>query len=205
MVAQPKYSDRRMSPEDYLAWEAQQDIKYEYERGKIIAMTGGTLPHSQVPANFAALLVPHLRGKGCKVFVSDAKVMTGLGVYYYPDVAVTCDERDRNARDFLQYPSLIVESLSPTTEARDRGIKLQNYLRIETLQEYVLIDPDRPSFECYRRSQSPNWEYHSIEIEGTDFSLNDPTVYLASVSLEFPLSFLYENIDFPMEIPETAG
>ena len=195
-------SDRLfMSPQEYLDWEADQDIKHEYENGKIIAMTGGTIPHSQIAANFSAILIPHLRGKGCKVAVSDAKVITKSGKYYYPDVVVTSDNRDRFARDFLQHPCLIIEVLSPTTEARDRGIKQQHYMLIDTLQTYILVTSDLPRVEVYDRRDDRAWEYFSIVIEAktsfdTDFDIDDPLIHIVSLDLKFPLSLLYENVDF---------
>lgn len=197
MFAQPQSDRLPLSPEEYLAWESQQDIKHEYENGKIIAMTGGTIPHSQISANLAALLIPHLRGKGCKVAISDAKVVAKSGKYYYPDLVVTCDERDRFARDFLQYPTLIVEVLSPATEARDRGIKQQNYMLLDTLQTYIIITPDRPRIEIYQRRSNLAWEYLSIAIDSTSFESNDPVIAIDSIDLKLPLSLLYENIDFP--------
>ncbi len=196
MIAQLKSDQLTMSPEEYLAWEAEQDDKYEYENGEIIAMTGGTIPHSQIPANLASVLIPHLRGKKCKVSISDAKVLTRSGKYYYPDIVVSCDNRDRFSRDFLQYPVLIAEVLSPTTEARDRGIKQQNYMLIDTLQTYILITPDRPRIEIYQRCSDRAWEYLSIAIEQTTFEQDDPHVHITSIDLQFPLSALYENIDF---------
>ncbi|AFY72050.1 protein of unknown function DUF820 (plasmid) [Thalassoporum mexicanum PCC 7367] len=181
-----------MSPAAYLTWEANQEFKYEYENGKIIAMTGGTIPHSQVATNFAALLIPHLRGKNCKVAVSDAKVMIKAGKYYYPDIVVTCDQRDRFARDFWQYPCLVAEVLSPAAEARDRGIKQQTYMLLDTLQTYILINPEQPRIEVYQR-RDRTWEYSSTTIEA---SAADPLIHIFSLNLEFPLSLLYENIDF---------
>ena len=208
MIAQPQI-DRSadqltdfpiLSASEYLEWESQQELKHEYENGEIIAMTGGTIPHSQVAANFSALLIPHLRGKDCKVAISDAKVLTKSGKYYYPDLVVTCDERDRFARDFLQYPCLIAEVLSPATEARDRGIKQQNYMLLDTLQTYILITPDRPRIEIYQRRDDRAWEYISMAIDGIDFEKNDPLIDIARLDLKFPLSMLYENIDFPNQL-----
>jgi len=200
MIAQTQKDRLPLSPEEYLAWEAEQDTKHEYENGKIIAMTGGTIPHSQISANLAAILIPHLRGKGCKVAISDAKVTTPSGKYYYPDLVVTCDDRDRFARDFLQYPTIIVEVLSPATEARDRGIKQQHYMLIETLQTYILITPDRPRIEIYQRRNDLAWEYLSLAIEPIDLATNDATndlpIHITSLDLTFSLSILYENIDF---------
>jgi Uma2 family endonuclease len=193
MVAQLQ-SPPFLSPEEYLDWEAKQEDKYEYENGKIIAMTGGTIPHSQIAGNLFALLLSHLRGKGCKISVNDAKVMTKSEKYYYPDVAVTCDERDRMAIDFLQYPCLIAEVLSPTTEARDRGIKQQHYMQIDTLQTYILITAERPRFEIFQRGER-SWEYLFLEINEVDFKINDPIIQIAKIDLSFPMSSLYENVD----------
>ena len=205
MIAQPQYTqtvaitsqgeELVMSPEAYLDWESQQDGKYEYENGKIIAMTGGTIPHSQIPLNLGALLLAHCRGKGCKVSVSDTKVSIKNGKYYYPDVVVSCDERDRFARNFWQYPTLIAEVLSPSTEARDRGVKQQNYMTIETLQTYILIDSEGPRVEVYQRRDRV-WEYQSIGIVETSFEIEDPLICLTGIDLTFALSVLYENVDF---------
>ncbi len=184
-----------LSPEDYLAWEATQESKYEYEKGTIIAMTGGTVPHSQVMANFSALLVTHLRHKKCKVAVSDAKVVVKSEKYYYPDVVVSCDERDRQARDFFSYPCFIAEVISPSTEARDRGIKQQNYMRIPTLNQYLLVDPEQFQVDLYER-QIGSWKY--ISINSPDIMVEDPLVQITSLELEFPLSRLYENIDLQL-------
>lgn len=110
MIALPQ----SMSPEEYLAWEVQQPIRYEYINGQIFAMTGGTLPHNSIALNLAAMLKTHLRGKGCKVFIADAKVgVSQQGPFYYPDVMVTCDSRDQTARQVIYHPCLIVEVLFP--------------------------------------------------------------------------------------------
>jgi Uma2 family endonuclease len=200
MIAQPQYMSQQddkliLSPTEYLAWESEQDSKYEYENGRIIAMTGGTVPHSQIPLNLASLILTHLRGKRCKITISDAKVSMRSGKYYYPDVVVSCDERDRFSRDFLQYPTLIAEVLSPTTESRDRGIKQQNYMLIDTLQTYILITPEYPRIEIYQRLDRA-WEYQSIAIAQTNFDQDDSLINITSIDLQFPLSALYENIDF---------
>jgi Uma2 family endonuclease len=125
-------STPKMTPQEYLDWEEQQPLRYEYFGGEVVAMTGGTIPHNQLAVNLASLLKNHLRGKGCKVLTSDAKVqLSDNGPYCYADVSVTCDECDRNARQFIRYPSLIVEVLSPSTEAFDRGEKFRKYRRIK--------------------------------------------------------------------------
>lgn len=187
----------RRSPQEFLQWEEQQLQKYEYEYGEVMAMTGGTLPHNEVAVNLITLLKNHLRGKGCRILGGDAKVMVReMNLFYYPDVVVTCDPRDRFAREYVSYPCLIVEVISPSTEARDRGIKFRNYARLKSLYEYVLIDPDRPNLDVFRRNlETDNWEFIATDI-------NESEVYLSSVNLTLTLSDLYENIQFLEETPE---
>ena len=183
-----------MSPQEYLIWELEQPAKYGYMGGRAYAMSGGTLPHNKVAANLTTLLTTHLRGGSCINYSSDAKVgITENGPFHYPDVSVTCDERDKSARSHIQYPCLIVEVLSNSTEAFDRGKKFRHYRRIKTLQEYVLIDPDAMSVECYRLNDREKWELtHYL---GSD---EEPVeVELTSVGLSFPIEALYENISLP--------
>ncbi|NJL89965.1 MAG: Uma2 family endonuclease [Coleofasciculaceae cyanobacterium SM2_1_6] len=194
-------SKTKMTPEEYLAWESEQDTKYEYEHGEIIEMTGGKLYHNKIALNLIILISNYLRDRDCWVLGSDAKVMTPEGVFYYPDVVVSCDDRDRSAQDFLQYSCLIAEVLSPSTESRDRGLKFGNYRKMETLQEYLLIDCDRPSLEIYRRNQNNNWELIHIFNNQLDFATANPEIHLASIDLKFSLADLYESIEFlPQEI-----
>ncbi len=180
-----------MSPQEYLEWEERQDIKYEYINGEVFAMTGGTIPHTSIALNLASALKSHLRGSPCRAFMADAKVaVTENGPFHYPDVVVSCDERDRQAIQFIQYPCLIVEVLSPSTEAYDRGKKFMQYRRIETLQEYVLIDAEKISLDCFRLNDRGIWELHPYE-EGNE-------VHLTSVDFRFPISLVYEDVQFPI-------
>ena len=157
MIATPQLP--LMTPQEYLEWEEKQPIKYEYINGEVFAMTGGTLPHNSIALNLASALKTHLRGKSCKVFMADAKLgVSETGPYHYPDVMVTCDQRDQTAREVVYHPCLIVEVLSPSTEGFDRGKKFRHYRRIKTLKEYVLIDSETMSLECYRLNERSQWE-----------------------------------------------
>lgn len=196
MVAQPQPT---LTPAGYLDWEAQQPLRYEFVDGQIVAMTGGTIPHNQIAVNLVALLRPHLRGQNCKILSGDAKVaISDDGPFFYPDVTVTCDQRDRTARNYIRFPCLVVEVLSESTEARDRGYKFRRYRQIETLQEYVLIDPDRILVECYRRNERDNWELVTTMGEVSGAAAEDSLV-LDSVGLEITLSQVYEDVVFPDE------
>ncbi|MCY7331228.1 MAG: Uma2 family endonuclease [Pseudanabaena sp. CAN_BIN31] len=189
-------SSPSLSPTEYLEWEVTREGRYEYEYGEVIEVTGGKLENNEIALNLIVLIRSHLRGKGCRILGGDAKVMTiPSNVYYFPDVVVSCEPRDRYAREFLQYPCLIAEVLSPATESRDRGIKLRNYLKIDSLKEYMLINSDSPSIEFYRRSDRTEvWEY--LTINSLDLTVNDPDVQLTSIDLNLSLSLIYENVDF---------
>ncbi|MDB9317081.1 Uma2 family endonuclease [Nodularia spumigena] len=177
-----------MSPQEYLEWEETQEVKYEYINGEVFAMTGGTIPHTTIALNLAAALKGHLRGGKCRAFMADAKLgVSENGPFHYPDVMVSCHPRDKKAIKFIQYPCLIVEVLSPGTEAYDRGGKFTQYRRIATLQEYVLIDAQKMSLDCFRLNDRGLWELHPYA-EGDE-------VHLSSVDFRFPLSLVYEDVE----------
>ncbi|MBD2137346.1 Uma2 family endonuclease [Anabaena sp. FACHB-1237] len=185
MVAVPNRN--YMSPQEFLKWEELQEIKYEYFNGEAYAMTGGTIPHTTIALNLASGLKNHLRGSKCLTFMSDAKLgISEKGPFYYPDVMVSCDPRDKQAIKFIQFPCLIVEVLSPSTEGYDRGKKFEKYRTISSLQEYVLIDYQKIGLDCFRLNDQGIWELHPF-IEGDE-------VYLKSVDFRFPLSLVYENV-----------
>ena len=177
-----------LSPQAYLDWEPLQCDRYEYIDGEVYAMAGGTLPHSEIAVNLTALLKNHLRGKGCRVLGSDAKIgITDNGPFFYADGSVTCDGRDRTALKFCRYPCLIAEVLSPGTEAYDRGGKFAQYRRIESFQEYVLVSSDRITVEIFCLNDRGKWEL-------TPYAQGDD-IYLSSVDLRFPMEQLYDDVD----------
>jgi Uma2 family endonuclease len=183
----------RFTPAEYLAWEGQQEFRHEYVDGEVYAMTGDTINHSKIAANLITVLKNHLRGSGCQVLTSDAKVLTiESNSYCYPDVSVTCDERDRNASQSISHPCLIVEVLSPSTEAYDRGDKFKLYRRSASLQEYVLVSTDKICMDIYQRNKRDRWEFITYEIGAA--------IELQSVNLSVPIEQIYEDIMFVKEI-----
>jgi Uma2 family endonuclease len=177
---------RRLTPEEYFEWEAQQELRYEYFDGEVFAMAGGSLPHADIALNVASILRERLRGR-CKVRNSDAKVgITEAGPFVYPDVSVTCDDRDRTAQQFTRYPCLIVEVLSPSTEAYDRGGKFALYRRLESLQEYVLVGSETRTVEVFRRDPKGAWMFLPYG-EGDE-------IELTSVGLTIPIAAIYEDV-----------
>lgn len=191
MIAIPQ-QPQKMTVEEYLEWELQQDVRYEYVNGEVFAMTGGTIPHNDIALNFYRALYPHLRSRGCRVNVADVKVqVSSKSPYYYPDVIVSCDPQDLNARKFIQSPKLIAEVLSPGTSGRDRGEKFKNYLKKPSLQEYILIDSEQIAVERYCRGEGRMWLYYP-------YTVGD-IITLSSIELEFPIEILYEGVVFEVE------
>ncbi|MBC8123466.1 MAG: Uma2 family endonuclease [Gemmatimonadaceae bacterium] len=180
-----------LSAIEYLEWEKCQQVRHEYISGEIFAMTGGSKAHSAIAVNLTAEVRTHLRSGPCQVFNADTKVQISAdGPFFYPDLSVTCDERDNQPGYTAQYPCLIVEVLSPSTEAFDRGEKFRHYRRLASLQEYVLVDSHQPGVECYRRSSENNqlWVLQTYD--------NQSIVRLDSVDLDMPIAALYEKVQF---------
>jgi Uma2 family endonuclease len=179
----------RFTPEEYFAWEEQQQCRHEYLNGDVYAMTGGSLNHSEIAGNFHFILKAHMRGSGCQVRNSDGRVnIVDSTDFTYPDISVTCDERDRTNTQYITYPCLIVEVLSPGTEAYDRGNKFRMYRQNPSLQEYVLVDANSMAIELFRRTNEHSWQM-------IDYQIGD-TIELKSVNLTFAIEQVYEEITF---------
>ncbi|MEG3858214.1 Uma2 family endonuclease [Microcoleus sp. herbarium12] len=186
---------QKMTPEEYLEWEAKQELRHEYIDGEILAMTGGTFPHAKIYLNFYRALYPHLSQRGCEVYVSDAKVQTNQNSrYFYPDLVVTCDPDDLKAKDFIQHPKIIVEVLSPGTATYDRTKKLKYYRQIPSLQEYVLVDSEEIAVEVYRRGEGKMWLYYEYEA--------GEAIALDSIEFECAIEILYEGVSFELELED---
>jgi Uma2 family endonuclease len=192
MVALP---DRLlMSADEYLAWESTQEERYEYWDGEVVLMSGGTKKHNRVSFNCSKALDRILVNRDCEVYINDIKVQVEANrKYFYPDVVVSCDVRDQDIQ-LVQYPCLIVEVLSPSTEAFDRGIKFSRYRQFETLREYVLIQPEQPMVEVFSRNDAGKWEL-------AEYGLAD-RIDLASIGGSIAVKDLYERVTFG---PMTAG
>ncbi|QIR35719.1 Uma2 family endonuclease [Tolypothrix sp. PCC 7910] len=193
MVASPEIY---LTPEQYLQMEENSDIKHEYIDGYIYAMAEALDPHVTIALNLATLVRNHVRGSGCRVYIADMKArIESLNRYYYPDVIVTCDERDRETPADKKFPCLIVEVLSNSTEAFDRGDKFADYQTLESLQEYVLINTKRQRVECFRRNEQGLWVLQS-------YTAADQSFQLQSIKFEGTMADLYEDVVF--ETPESA-
>jgi Uma2 family endonuclease len=184
MIAVPHY----ISPQDYLDIERQSQIRHEYRYGLVYAMAGGTDNHDRIALNLLTLVNLHLSSTtDCRFHSGNVKVNYQDQYYYYPDAFVTCDPRDRQDRYLKRHPKLIAEVLSPSTSAFDQGEKFKDYQKLETLEEYVLINQESQRVECRRRNALGIWET-------TIYETGD-RVTLQSINLEFAIVDLYRGID----------
>ncbi len=177
-----------VDPDEYLRLEAESPIKHEYVNGEVYAMAGATDAHVTIAGNLFAMLRSHVRGTGCRVYIADMKLRVELrNCFYYPDVVVTCDERDAETSTYKRFPKLIVEVLSASTEAFDRGNKFFDYQTLDTLDEYVLINTQHQRVECFRRNSEGLWVLQS-------YHPTDKTFELQSLAFQDNLDALYEDV-----------
>jgi Uma2 family endonuclease len=180
--------DHTMTVEEYFQLEASDsENRYEYVDGYAYMMSGGSFNHSTISDNINRILWGLLRGKPCRVYNSDVKVKISQKRYFHPDVTVSCDPRDRGKGDLLQSPRVVFEVLSPSTEIIDRTWKLQNYLALPSMEEYILVDTNSPKMEIYRKEHG-KWIY--------DICQSDDELELPSIGIHFPVSNAYLDIDF---------
>ncbi len=174
------------SATDFLDWEVRQATKHEFVAGEFFAMAGAGEAHVTISGNVFAALRNHLRGTPCRAYITDMKVrVEKVDAFFYPDVFVTCSANDAMRKNYKTEPKLVAEVLSPSTAAYDRGLKFAYYRELTSLEEYVLIDPERISVEVFRRDEAGLWVLHP-------FGHND-TVELASINQNLPMSVVYED------------
>ncbi|WP_366524989.1 Uma2 family endonuclease [Acaryochloris sp. IP29b_bin.137] len=178
-----------LTPEEYLDIERVSPFKHEYVQGQIVAVASASKAHAIITGNLSALLVNHLRNSGCIAYAMDMKVrLPTLNLFYYADLSVTCDKRDRiSSEDFILHPKLIVEVLSDSTEAFDRGDQFSGYKSIPELEEYVLIHQQQVLVERFQRKSDNLWV---------------PQIYRTNEQVEFDsigftcaIADLYDNLE----------
>jgi Uma2 family endonuclease len=181
-----------VTPEEYLAAERLSETKSEYLDGGVFPMPGATVNHIQIVSNVTSELSVQLRARQCRVLASDLKVgLQDSRKFFYPDVTVVCGELQYydDRRDIILNPDIVIEVLSPSTEAFDRGAKFQAYRTIESLKEYVLISQERPLVEQYVRNDDAKWTYKPASVLGSSLAL-------PSIECTLSLNAVYDKVDF---------
>lgn len=181
-----------VTPDEYLATERETEEKNEYVDGMVCAMTGASLRHVRIVTNLSFALESQLRSGPCLVLSSEIKVRSrDSQKFFYPDVAVVCDRPQYHDErtDTILNPVLVVEVLSKSTEAFDRGGKFFAYQQLESLQEYLLVAQDRAAVEQYVRQSDGSWNYRAAV--GLESSL-----VLPSVECTLDLSAVYNKVEW---------
>lgn len=177
----------RIKANEYLAGEETSPAKHEYLAGEVFAMAGAGETHVTVALNLASMLRDHLRGGPCRVYISDMKVrIEKADAFYYPDVFVTCDPGDAGENLFKRNPTLVIEVLSESTAAFDRGAKFAHYRRLDSLCEYVLVEPELHFVDVFRRNDEGNWVLHPVG--------KSEQLVLTSVGFRCPMTAVYEDV-----------
>lgn len=181
----------------YLAWEEAQPERNEYIAGEVFAMVGVRQSHNVATLNLATILRRELKGSPCRVFVESVKTrVEAADCFFYPDVAVTCDARDRQTPDYISHPILVIEVLSDSTAAFDRGAKFAAYRKLESLQEYVLVDVAAQRVEVFRRNPENHWVLYDYEA--------GHTLELAALALKVEMSEVLDDTEDATEPPNAA-
>jgi Uma2 family endonuclease len=186
MAVQHNSFDEHISFAEYLAIvEKDPEHGYEYLDGRVYMMTGGTPDHSIIGSNINGILRNLLQGRRCIVYNSDVYFQVSENNRVCPDVAVSCDPRDRGAQEAIHYPSVVVEVLSPATEARDRGKKSLLYRSCPSIQEYLLVSTELPIIELFRREKNGFWKLYTLDLADS--------VELASLGVRFLVAEAYQD------------
>lgn len=187
-----------LSPADYLAFERDAQTKHEYLAGEIYAMAGASPQHNQIGFNAAGELRQPIKGRNCRGYTADQKVRSDpQDMFSYPDITIVCGEPafHDDHKDVVLNPTVIIEVLSPTTEAYDRTEKFARYRTISSLRDYLLIAQDRPCIEHFVRQKGKREWLYNVETELSS------SIFIASIKCELKLADVYELVEFPAKRP----
>jgi Uma2 family endonuclease len=182
----------KMSPEEFLEWETLQEERYEFVDGEVYCHAGARKSHNLVAGDIFGELRTFLKGSPCKAFIADMKLrIESANAFFYPDVMVSCDERDTKADMALEHPTLIIEVLSDSTAAYDLGKKFEYYRLIPELLEYVVVEPDRKHIYLYRRNGGGEWLFRDIR--------SGEPLTLSSIGCSIAWNDIFEGVAVPEE------
>jgi Uma2 family endonuclease len=191
-----KEASPQLTSEEYFAWEEKQLEKHEYIDGQVYAMSDGSVNHGRIAIKLTAMFDTHLENSGCITGNSDIKInIMETKNYTYPDASVTFDDRDKTTSQHFTYPCLIVEVLSDSTEAYDRGGKFRMYRNNPVLQDYLLVSSTKIKIDLYHKNDAGEWMIINYK-EGDK-------VELKSINLSFPIEQVYRGLDLTPESEST--
>ncbi len=171
---------------DYLILDKNsRNARYEYLDGELRMLAGGSPYHSAIIANLTIAIGRFLRDSSCWIYNSDVQLRLSETRYVHPDVTVSCDEHDHEAEDAIQYPCLVIEVLSPSTEAIDKIKKLAYYQECPAIQDYIMVDSQSMRIEVYHR-ENDGWKFHTYGPESV--------VKVESLNIQFPVNDIYRGM-----------
>ena len=189
-------SEKLYTVEEYIAFEETSDVRHEFYNGQLYPMMAGTTDdHNEVKQNVVYALREEFRKRGCKVYDENLKVQLAESKHYtYPDILLTCDERDLKDKHIKRYPSLIVEVLSQSTANYDRDDKFKAYQKVPSIQYYLLVDSRWQGAELYTRTEQEDiWTYQS-------FTKSTDIIRFPKLDFSLPFSTIYEFVDVPLKL-----
>ena len=186
------HSVTKLTEEQYLALDRAAEFKSEYFDGEMFAMSGASMRHARLQRNLTTQLSIALDASRCEPFGADLRVRVSSRMYTYPDISVVCGEPvlADDSQDALLNPAVIIEVLSPSTESYDRGLKLQAYRTIASLQDYILVNQNEIRIEQYTRQENNLWILR-------DYQSLDEELAISSLGVLLPLSRIYNRVEFP--------
>jgi len=180
----------RMTLQAYLDWENAQVEKHEFVEGEVFAMTGGRRTHGRVVSNLNRRLSEAVDGSPCQVFAEGMKLQVADDTILYPDVFVTCSPADLATEQIFREPRLVIEVLSPSTQAYDRSRKFALYRRLPSLLEYVLVDPDTRRVESFHRNPAGDWVLRDMS--------EDAALVLPCIAASIAMADVFAGIEPPV-------
>ncbi len=181
-----------LTPQEYLAMERRAQYKSEYFDGEIFAMPGASPAHNKITTNIVGELYSQFKKRPCHVYANDLRVkVSPTGLYTYPDIVALCGvpRFDDDQQDTLLNPTVIIEVLSDSTQAYDRGKKFQHYRTLESLQEYLLIAQEECHVEHYVRQSENEW----LLTEANDLAA---VMHLAAIQCQLALTDIYDKVEW---------
>jgi Uma2 family endonuclease len=184
-------AEKYVDESQYLKMEAQADVRHEYMNGVVYDMAGASTAHNRIVRNLIGELHAYLKGKACEVFPSGCRISApNLNAYMYPDISIVCEEVEKkpDVFDTIINPSVIIETLSPTTRGIDKGTKLFNYLQIPSLKEYILVDADTYNVKTIIKRNDDTFKIRCTSGLQSILLIN-------IVGIEIPMSDVYYMVD----------
>ena len=199
-MGQAELQPHHYTTADYFALEEGSEVRHEFFEGEVFAMAGASIAHNTIAQNFVLKLRPALRGKKCRVLMEAVRLAVEENRHYtYPDVMVSCDPHDQRESQQLHSPLLIVEVLSPSTEAYDRGLKFNQYKKLPSLRHYLLVSQTTWLVEWYQLTEHGVWAH-------TALAEADDVVAIPELGLTMTLAEVYEEAGVaPMQAGFATG